>query len=107
PLGRHLLRPATHWSPSFYSSLLPYRAGDRRILLGAVAPEPSIPADLAALAHSMDEPLRLTLVVATEFGPWERFGELQLLKSAHNDSTRFNPARNPIRGLPPAGLFQQ
>ncbi|WP_176406108.1 DUF1990 family protein [Actinomadura sp. BRA 177] len=111
-LGRHLLRPATHWSPTFYGSLLAYQAGDRRILLGAVARRhQTVPADLAALARSVDEqPLLLDLVVATGFGPWERFGELRILGPARGDdheSMRFNPARNPIRGLPPAGLFQQ
>jgi hypothetical protein len=112
PLGRHLLRPTTRWSPAFYGSLLAYRAGDRRVLLGAVARQGHIvPADFTALAHSVDErPLLLDLMVATELGPWERFGELQLLGPAQGDdseSTRFNPAQNPIRGLPPAGLFQQ
>ncbi|MFA1554158.1 DUF1990 family protein [Actinomadura chokoriensis] len=112
PLGRHLLRPAARWSPAFYGSLLAYRAGDRRILLGAVAPPAHhVPADLTSLAHSVDErPLSLNLVVATEFGAWERFGELRLLGPARGDgngSARFNPARTPIRGLPPAGFFQQ
>ncbi len=112
PLGRRLLRPATRWSPAFYGSLLAYRAGDRRVLLGAVARrDHAVPAGLAALARSVDErPLLLDLVVATEFGAWERFGELRLLGRPRGDDSecmRFNPARNPIRGLPPAGLFQQ
>lgn len=110
-LGRRLLRPATRWSPAFYGSLLPYRAGDRRVLLGAVAQGAQpVPADLAALADAVDErPLPFHLVVATEFGPWERFGELRLLGPARGDDReeRFNPARHPVRGLPPAGLLQQ
>lgn len=111
-LGRHLLRPATRWSPAFYGSLLAYRAGDRRILLGAVARRgPIAPAGLVSLARALDErPLLLDLVVATELGPWERFGELRIQGPARNDDSepmRFNPALNPIRGLPPAGLLQQ
>ncbi|MFB4313858.1 DUF1990 family protein [Actinomadura sp. 21ATH] len=111
-LGRHLLRPASGWSPAFYGSLLAFRAGDRRILLGAVARRArNVPAGLAPLARAVEErPLLLDLVVATEFGPWERFGELRLVELAPSDdgeTTRFNPARNPVPGLLPAGLLQQ
>ncbi|MFI0350209.1 DUF1990 family protein [Actinomadura sp. 9N407] len=111
-LGRHLLRPATGWSPAFYGSLLAYRAGDRRVLLGAVtAGDGNVPAGIAPLARALEErPLLLDLVVATEFGPWERFGELRLQGPARSDDTeelRFDPARNPIQGLLPAGLLQQ
>ncbi|URM94138.1 DUF1990 domain-containing protein [Actinomadura madurae] len=110
-LGRHLLRPATRWSPAFYGSLLAYRAGDRRVLLGAVARRGSdVPADLVSLARALDErPLLLDLVAATEFGRWERFGELRIQGPALDDGEpmRFNPVLNPIWGLPPAGLLQQ
>ncbi|GGU92590.1 hypothetical protein GCM10010182_04850 [Actinomadura cremea] len=111
-LGRHLLRPAARWSPAFYGSLLPYRAGDRRVLLGAVAPRArTVAASLPALARALDErPLPLDLVVATEFGYWERFGELRLTGPARPDDRaprRFDPVRHPVRGLHPVGLFQQ
>ncbi|MEW2354080.1 DUF1990 family protein [Spirillospora sp. NPDC029432] len=111
-LGRHLLRPATRWSPAFYGSLLAYRAGDRRVLLGAVARRGRIvPAGLAPLARALEEaPALLDLVVATEFGSWERFGELRLQGPARSDGSepmRFDPARNPVQGLLPAGLLQQ
>ncbi|MEV5831195.1 DUF1990 family protein [Spirillospora sp. NPDC052242] len=112
PLGRHLLRPATRWTPGFYGSLFAYRAGDRRVLLGAAARGPRIrPAGLAGLARAADaRPLLFDLVVATEFGPWERFGELRLTGPARTDARapiRFDPARRPVRGLPPAGLLQR
>jgi hypothetical protein len=111
-LGRHLLRPATRWSPAFYGSLLPYAAGDRHILLGAVARRAgSVPADETALARAVDErPMLLELVMATEFGPWERFGELSLTGPARSDESepmRFNPAWHSIPGLPAAGPLQQ
>ncbi|TDB88742.1 DUF1990 family protein [Actinomadura sp. KC216] len=111
-LGRHLLRPMTRWSPAFYGSLLAYRVGDRRVLLGAVARrERARPAGLATLARSVAErPLLFDLVVATDFGPWERFGELRLTGPARSDERepmRFDPARHPIQELHPAGLFQQ
>jgi hypothetical protein len=111
-LGRHLPRPETKWSPAFYGSLLPFAAGDRHILLGAVAqPSVTVPADSAALAHAVDEgTMTLELVMATEFGPWERFGELSLTGPARGDDSapvRFNPTWHPIAGLPPAGPLQQ
>ncbi|GAA4093241.1 hypothetical protein GCM10022214_64000 [Actinomadura miaoliensis] len=111
-LGRHLPRPAIRWSPAFYGSLLPYAAGDRRVFLGAVARRPCIvPAGDAALAGAVGEsPLPLDLVIATEFGSWERFGELLLTGPARSDDSapmRFAPARHQIPGLPPAGALQQ
>ncbi|GAA4240094.1 hypothetical protein GCM10022254_63550 [Actinomadura meridiana] len=111
-LGRHLLRPTNQWSPAFYGSLLAYRVGDRRVLLGAVARGTRrTPADLATLARALRErPLLFDLVVATESGPWERFGDLRLTGPPHSDERepmRFNPTLHPIPELHPAGLFQQ
>ncbi|MGH3388575.1 MAG: DUF1990 family protein [Actinomadura sp.] len=102
-LGRRLLRPATRWSPAFYGSLLPYEAGDHHVMLGAVAQQTrNIPAGNEALACAVDErPLLLELVMATEFGPWERFGELLLTgpaQSADSEPMRFDPAWHPIPG---------
>ncbi|GAA1871083.1 hypothetical protein GCM10009736_43500 [Actinomadura bangladeshensis] len=111
PIGRRLLRPGYHWSPAFYGSLLAYRAGDRRVLLGAVGDSSRfIPADLTTLASAVDyRPLDLNLVVATEVGRWERFGRLRILGPGRgdNETMRFNPTENPIPQLPPAGLLQQ
>lgn len=135
-LGRHLLRPTIRWSPAFYGSLLAYRTGDRRVLLGAVTRRPPIvPGGIEGLMRAVDElpteavsssagtappchrdtlverdSLLLDLVVATELGSWERFGELRLGGPARSDDSepmRFNPVRNPIPGLRPAGLLQQ
>ncbi|HLV73668.1 MAG TPA: DUF1990 family protein [Vulgatibacteraceae bacterium] len=110
-LGRRLLYPMTRWSPAFYGSLLPYRAGDQRVLLGAAARTGPVPARPADLAHALERgPLLFDLVVATEFGGWERFGELRLTGPVRSDETapmRFDPARHPIRDLPPSGLLQQ
>ncbi|MER6814212.1 DUF1990 family protein [Spirillospora sp. NPDC000708] len=109
-LGRHLLRPAARWGPGFYGCLLPYTAGDRHVLLGAVARR-ALPGDPAALARVAGEgPILMDLVVATELGPWERFGELVLTRPARTDDpvpVRFNPARHPIPGLRPGGPLQQ
>ncbi|QKG21834.1 DUF1990 family protein [Actinomadura verrucosospora] len=104
-LGRHLLRPANRWGPGFYGSLLPYAAGDRRVLLGAVARR-AVPADPAAA----DGPITMDLVVAAGLGPWERFGELLLTGPVRTDDReplRFDPVRHPVPGLRPAGALQQ
>ncbi|WP_051711957.1 hypothetical protein [Spirillospora albida] len=111
-LGRFTLRPVMRWSPQFYGSLLPYRAGDRLVMLGAIARgDREIPADFAALEGAIGEgPMVLDLVVADGKGAWERFGELVLSGPARSDESeprRFNPIRRPILGLVPAGLFQQ
>jgi hypothetical protein len=111
-LGRHLLRPRTRWSPAFYGSLLRYQAGERRIMIGAVATRtPAIPARNSALARAVDErPIRMELVMTTEFGPWVPFGELILSGPARGDDAepvRFDPARHPIPGLRPVGLLQR
>ncbi|MDL4819823.1 DUF1990 family protein [Actinomadura opuntiae] len=109
-LTRHLLRPAVRWGPGFYGSLAPYAAGDRHVLLGAVARRP-VPSGLGALARAAAErPIALDLVVTTELGRWERFGELILTGPGRTDDrepVRFNPARHPIPGLRPAGPLQQ
>ncbi|OLT34790.1 hypothetical protein BJF79_32935 [Actinomadura sp. CNU-125] len=82
------------------------------MLLGAAARRPrTVPSGLAALARAVDErPLLLDLVVATEFGPWERFGELRLTGPARTDERapmRFDPERHPVPGLRPAGVLQR
>lgn len=112
-LGRRLLRPTMKWVPGFYGSLLPFEAGDRRVLLGAVSRDRrTIPADADTLARAVDEhPLSLDLVVATELGKWHRFGELTLTGPAKweregVEPLRFQPTRHAICGLRPVGLLQ-
>lgn len=111
-LGRRLLRPARRWAPGLYGSLLPYAAGSRRVLLGAVARSSwSVPANLGALARTVKGgPLLFDLAVASPRGPWRRFGLLELTGPALPDSAepvRFDPVRHPIPGLEPAGVFQR
>ncbi|GII89002.1 hypothetical protein Ssi03_69920 [Sphaerisporangium siamense] len=111
-LGRRLLRPARRWAPGLYGSVLPYAAGPRRVLLGAIARSSwSAPANLDALARRVEEgPLPFDLIVAPLLGPWQRFGLLDLTGPALPDSAepiRFDPVRHPIPGLEPAGVFQR
>lgn len=110
-LGRFLLRPVMRWSPQFYGSLMPYAAGGRHVMLGAIGRGREIPADFGELARAMGEgPLVFDLVVADGTGPWERFGEVVLsgpVRSDGSETRRFNPVLRPIPGLVPAGLLQQ
>jgi hypothetical protein len=51
-LGRRLLRPTTQWT-GLYTSLFPYQADGRRLLLGALLHTPTpLPAALDAVARS-------------------------------------------------------
>ncbi|MEU6798395.1 hypothetical protein ABZ907_42430 [Nonomuraea wenchangensis] len=105
-LGRRLLRPATRWT-GLYSSLFPYQAGERRVLLGALLHTPErLPATLDALAQVVEHgPLTAALLAAAPSGPWRPFGQVRLSAPVLTDAdlpTRFNPLRHPIAGLPPA-----
>ncbi|MET8987305.1 hypothetical protein ABZW49_17815 [Nonomuraea wenchangensis] len=105
-LGRRLLRPATRWT-GLYSSLFPYQAGERRVLLGALLHTPvRLPATLDALAQVVEHgPLTVALLAAAPSGPWRPFGQVRLSAPVLTDAdlpTRFNPLRHPIAGLPPA-----
>ncbi|UBU08774.1 hypothetical protein [Nonomuraea gerenzanensis] len=106
-LGRRLLRPATRWT-GLYTSLFPYRTGERRLLLGALlhAPVP-VPATFDALTRAVAAgPLTLELLAADPSGPWQLLGQARLFAPASPDAdrpTRFNPLRHPVPGLRPAG----
>ncbi|MFF0770651.1 hypothetical protein ACFYUK_17325 [Nonomuraea wenchangensis] len=105
-LGRRLLRPATRWT-GLYSSLFPYQAGERWVLLGALLHTPvRLPATLDALAQVVEHgPLTVALLAAAPSGPWRPFGQVRLSAPVLTDAdlpTRFNPLRHPIAGLPPA-----
>ncbi|QYC42225.1 hypothetical protein Nocox_23105 [Nonomuraea coxensis DSM 45129] len=111
PLGRRLLRPATRWT-GLYSSLFPYGAGERRVLLGALLHTPvRLPATVDALAQVVEHgPLVVALLAAAPSGPWRPFGQVRLSAPASTDAehpTRFNPLRHPIPGLPPASWLNE
>ncbi|MEW9552946.1 hypothetical protein [Nonomuraea sp. NPDC050783] len=110
-LGRRLLRPATRWT-GLYTSLFPYRAGERRLLLGALLHTPDrLPATFGALARAAEDgPLVLELLAAAPSGPWELLGQVHLTAPAAPDEDRpmrFNPLRHPIPGLPPASWLNE
>ncbi|MGN9844553.1 hypothetical protein ACTMTI_41145 [Nonomuraea sp. H19] len=108
-LGRRLLRPATRWT-GMYTSLFPYQADDRRLLLGALLRNAKpLPATFDALAQAAEDgPLMLDLVVAAPSGPWQLFGQVELAAPAVSGGpARFNPIQRPIPGLRPAGWLNE
>ncbi|TDD11690.1 hypothetical protein E1292_04005 [Nonomuraea deserti] len=110
-LGRRLLRPATRWT-GMYTSLSPYQAGERTVLLGALLHTPApLPATLDTLARAVESgPLRAELLAADPWGPWHLFGQVELSGPAIGDADmpmRFNPLRHPIPGLSPAGWLNE
>jgi hypothetical protein len=100
-VGRMLPRPATTWTGGAYSSLAPYRRGDRLIWLGAWA-EPSSPRPAAALADLEPSlaaaPLRFVLRTGREDGRWCDSAVLTL-KEIAGDAPAFDPMLNHPVGL--------
>ncbi|PRX66807.1 hypothetical protein B0I32_105247 [Nonomuraea fuscirosea] len=110
-ISRRVLRPAARWT-GMYSSLFPYQAGERRLLLGALLHTPaSLPATFDALALAVEfDPVVLELLVAAPAGPWRLFGQVRLSAPARTDAERpmrFDPLQHPIRGLRPAGWLNE
>jgi hypothetical protein len=96
-VGRMLPRPAPSWTRGGYSSLAPYRHGDRLIWLGAAA-EPSSPrlgASLGELAPAL--PLRFVLRTGRQDGRWCDSAEL-VLREVGADAPR--PAFDPMTNHP-------
>jgi hypothetical protein len=108
PVGRHLLLPARGYLRSWYSTVLPYRARGRRVVLGAQ------PLDGGAVG---DDPYRIEphgdgtpawrILAASLTGGWQPIAELRLerrLPDARAEALRFNPW-NTGGGLEPSGLL--
>lgn len=108
PGGYHLLTVARSFAWRWYSSVIPYRAGGRLVVLGALAdhlggrpgddvaaldrraPDALAAARAAALAGT----LRFSLAVATPLRPLVPFGELRVgapLPPAEGAELRFDP----------------
>ncbi|MEU7996812.1 phosphodiesterase [Micromonospora sp. NPDC049060] len=102
PLLRNLPLPRRRFAGT-YSTIMPFRAGRRRLFLAALA-DPESPdlgrslAEVAAAARA-DAP-RLVLAVASAVGPWRPFGQVSLgaQLSAREDAAL---AFDPIGNLPP------
>lgn len=105
PVLRRLPWPRWDATSATFSSLLPYEAGGRRLLLGARA-VPGTP-DARSL-DALPERFELALLVASAHGPWREVGRVRTtgeLPAPEGRRTRFSPAHTG-GGLVPAGPFQ-
>ena len=109
---RHLLVPASGFDHERWSTLLPYRLGDRRVVLGArrINTRTRRRIRLDDLDHrgAAGEGIRFSLDVAAISGPWEPFGVLTLgerLPDATAEAIGFDPA-NTGGGIEPVGFLQ-
>jgi hypothetical protein len=103
PVLRNLPLPARDLLGSTYSSLLPYDVGGRRRLLGAQPLERRSARSLSRLEQEL--PFGLRLVVATQRGSWQPWGELRceaVLPAPAGRQVRFSPHRGG-GGLVPVG----
>jgi hypothetical protein len=104
--GLRLLPLPARWPLQIdYSSLLPYSAAGRPVLLAA-SPTERLGTPLSSLADELcRRPVVVDLLVAAPLGSWEAFGWFEL--SPHPDAggehldLRFDPVLNPLPGLPP------
>jgi hypothetical protein len=108
PVGRHLLVPGREFGAgAFYSSLLPYRAQGRALLLGTriCARAGTTLGEVADTVRGRG--LRLPLLAAAPLGAWEEVGHVELEEIAPcRQDLRFNPW---VSGgaLEPAGVLMR
>ncbi|HEX4901860.1 MAG TPA: hypothetical protein VFV42_03560 [Acidimicrobiales bacterium] len=106
---RHALLPVRSFAHERYSSVVPYRVGDRTVLFGARRLDDDAPddADVSDLrAH--DDAMRFALEIAELRGPWEPVGVLELgpaLPEPEGRALRFDPS-NTGGGIEPVGVVQ-
>ena len=113
PLIHHLFVPASDVQQRPYSSSLPYRAGDRKLVVGAL-PRPESPRfeggnELERLAAAAcTGALVFDLAVAEVWGRFRPVAELRVgaRLPIEADATRFNPW-NTGGGLTPTGLLNR
>lgn len=100
PLARHLLLPTAGFEGRWLSSVLPFRMGDRHVVVGA-----------GLLGEAGDEPVTsgatFELAVSSLVGPWESFGHVTLgaaLDAEAAARVTFNPW-NAGAGIIPVGAL--
>jgi hypothetical protein len=113
---RPLLRHVFAWGGSHldrgYSTVLPFRVGERTMVLGAVPREPAErrPGDLPELeAAAAAGDLAFDLRVATPLGPWRTVARLEVgrrLSDEEEDGLAFNSSRTG-GGIEPVGYVNR
>ncbi|MGK5440682.1 phosphodiesterase [Micromonospora sp. URMC 105] len=108
PVLRNVPLPRRRFAGT-YSTIMPFRAGARRLWLAALADpdSPDLGRSLAevAAATRADAP-RLVLAVASAVGPWRPIGQVTLggqLDARTDAALAFDPVRNLPAGLRAAG----
>lgn len=96
PVRRHLLLPSRGFLNHPYSSLLPYRADGRQILIGARATSSDLPnLTLSELARREEAGIGFELRIAQLRGDWQQAASLGLgarLPDEEIEDLRLNPA---------------
>ena len=109
PIARQLFLPSIGFDASRFSSVLPYRLGDRKVLFGARCLDGAERLLLNDLGRDpRSEPVRFAIEIAAPLGPWEPVAEVALGKQLPDhiaDSLAFNPS-NADASITPVGVFQ-
>ncbi|MGN9777908.1 phosphodiesterase [Micromonospora sp. H33] len=108
PVLRHVPLPRRRFAGT-YTTVMPFRAGRRRLFLAALADPESVDlgrhlADVATATRS-DAP-RLVLAVASAVGPWRPFGQVSVgaqLGAREDAALAFDPIGNLPPGLRAVG----
>jgi hypothetical protein len=110
PILRHLFVPTTGFEGIRFSSVLPYRVGDRDVLFGARCTddvgERLLLTDIERNVGT--SAVRFSVEIADPTGPWEPVAEIELgeqLPDDTADALRFNPS-NTDGAITPIGVFQ-
>jgi hypothetical protein len=102
---RHVLVPRRDFATTTFTSLLPYRVGDRNRYLAAI-PErtsPALPADVPAVRAAIAaRPFVLSVFVADLTGPWRPVATLRVERPSTADPA-FDVTGNVLPGFAPAG----
>lgn len=107
-MGRFLLRLRRNATAAVFSSMMPYKAANGPVLLGArtIGGPATLPVEPRAFRASLGNgSWILELHHASPLGPWTRFGTLTLSLAddyAADTAERFDPVLNP---LPTAGTY--
>lgn len=106
---RHALAPVRSFAHTRYSSVVPYRIGDRTLLFGARRLDDDARDDAQVSdLRTGPTPMRFALEVAGLRGPWAPVGVLQLgsrLSDHESSALRFDPS-NSGGGIDPVGVVQ-